>query len=454
MTLISPHIWRAYDIRGNATTELTPAVVKKIGRGLVEMLRPFNVQRIAVGRDCRLSGPSLQNAFIEGLVSGGIDVTNIGAVPTPVLYFAVEGLGYDAGVILTASHNPPEDNGLKIRVQGVNILSDDIQRWKALSEKSYPDNELGQIENVDISDVYIRALSDQSISAVNLRIGIDAGSGIMGPTSVRLFKKIGATVYPLYCEPDGHFPHHPADPTKEKNLRDLQALVIAEQLDVGFAFDGDGDRIGVVTRSGQMIWGDILMALFAQELLRHNRGTIVQDVKCSMMLSDVVHAAGGSIVTSATGYALVQKAMKENFALFGGEQSSHLSFSDRYFGFDDGLYAAIRLLPIIHELDERISVLPQYFSTPELRIPVPESDKLGLMATLKILVTGMRIITVDGLRPEDEHGWALIRPSNTEAVITVRVEAKSNDEFNVWKRRVYDWLSQSGVSKDRLEVLL
>jgi phosphomannomutase len=249
----------------------------------------------------------------------------------------------------------------------------------------------------------------------------------------------------LYCEPDGRFPFHPADPTKPENLADLKAAVLNGSLDIGFAFDGDGDRIGVVTPEGQMLWGDVLMALCAQEILQFQRGCCVQDVKCSMMFTDVVNSLGGTVVTSATGYALVQQTMKENNALFGGEQSSHLSFADNYFGFDDGLYTAIRLLPTIADIDERVRSLPHYFSTPELRIPIDETKKVEIMGALKSQITDKRILTIDGLRPEDENGWALIRPSNTEAVLTVRVEGKTESDFRRWSKEVAHWLKNVGV---------
>ena len=447
---IPEQIWRAYDIRGNANEELTVEVVRQMARALVEYLKPLDVQQFAVGRDCRLSGPALQSAFVDGLRSGGMNVIDIGMVPTPLLYFAVDGFGIDAGAIITASHNPPDDNGIKLRVQDRLILPEDIQHWKALSAREWPSTRLGTLERQSLTSTYLECLSAQAIDIRGMRIGIDAGSGAMGPVAQELFEGLGAVVYPLYCTPDGRFPFHPADPTKPQNLQDLKTMVLQEKLDIGFAFDGDGDRIGVVTPQGRLLWGDYLMALAAQELLKYQTGTLIQDVKCSMMFQTLVESLGGHVVTSATGYALVQQAMREHEALFGGEQSSHLSFSDQYFGYDDGLYAAIRLLPTVTNIDKRIDDLPKTFSTPELRIPVDEKQKPVIMGALKDIITAPEILTVDGLRPADHSGWALIRPSNTEAVLTIRTEAITEADFNAWKGRLYGWLLEAGLNKTHL----
>lgn len=453
--MIMPHssVWRAYDIRGCAKKDITPQFAMQLGRACSLFFMENGAEEIAIGRDARLTSPSLHKAMIEGLVSGGMEVYDIGEVPTPVMYFAVDGLGLDAGVVVTASHNPKQDNGFKFRLNGGQILTPEINKIRDYTkQKSFPQTSRGHTDFMAIRETYLQAiLDDCQPPHTKHRIVVDGGNGVAGPWAVEMYEKMGVEVIPLFCDPDGNFPNHHPDPTKPKNMMALQKAVRQYNADLGIGLDGDGDRIGVVSKQGELIFGDRLMALFAQDLLKWHNGGIVHDVKCSMMLNDVVQSAGGFTVMSPTGYPWVQKYMKDCCALMGGEQSSHICFADRWFGFDDALYAGARLLAMADSLDERVNALPIYPCTPELRLPITEEKKWNVIPSLRPSFVNFQIEELDGLRCTNEQGWTLIRPSNTESCISVRVEGRTENGLKKLVQFLQSQLQQIGVDTQDLD---
>ena len=385
-----------------------------------------------------------------------MELYDLGQAPTPGLYFAVDGMGFDAGIMITASHNPPGDNGFKFRLNGSSVLQGEIAQLRAF----YDENETApggtsSREKICIKDLYLDAIcSDCQSPAGEFKIVIDAGNGVAGPWAVELFERLGAEVIPLHCEPDGNFPNHPADPTRPANVAELRETVLRTGADLGIGLDGDGDRVAAITKEGRHLFGDRLMAIFAQDILRWRTGHVVHDVKCSMLLQDVVSSLGGGTVMSPTGYPWVQKYMQDHCALLGGEQSSHICFSDRWFGYDDGLYAAARLLSLAADLDERDEALPSYPATPELRLPISEARKWKVLPQLRDRFSDFAISELDGLRCSNEDGWLLVRPSNTEACLSVRIEGRSRRGLKLLAAKVANGLSQAGVPADHLSPYL
>ena len=371
------HIWRAYDIRGKAYSEVSISFTRKLGWALARLFQRRGLEDIAIARDARNSSPDISDALIQGLVEGGLEVSNIGSAPTPVLYFAVDALGFDAGIMITASHNPAPDNGFKFRFHNAPFQTADLQELKEIFLSiQKPQGLIGAAYQLDIQQMYIQAVVEDMRSIVPpLKVVVDGGNGIAGPWMHAILDALGCTCIPLYCNPDGNFPNHKPDPTNPNNMKDLIAKVHSEHADCGIGLDGDGDRLGIVSANGELIFGDRLLALFAQDILKWKRGSIVHDQKCSMLLRDVVHQNGGTTIVTATGYPRIQKAIINNASLLGGEQSSHICFADRWFGFDDALYAAARILPLIPHISSMIKAFPKYAGTPELRIPVSETEK-------------------------------------------------------------------------------
>ena len=446
------HIWRAYDIRGNAQHEITKEFAQSLGLALSTLFIERGKEEIVIARDARSSSEELNDALIEGLIQGGIEAYDIGLAPTPALYFAVEALGFDAGIMITASHNPASDNGFKFRFHNAPFQEEDLQQLQSIFEtKSFVPVEPGARYQIDTRSFYLDSIvQDLGSVTPKLRVVVDGGNGVAGPWMIELLERLGCTTIPLYCEPDPLFPNHPPDPTKQTNLQDLQTYVNKEQADCGIALDGDGDRLAVVSTKGACVFGDRLLALLAQDLLKWKRGSIVHDLKCSMMLRDVIEEAGGTTITSKTGYPRIQNAMKKHAALLGGEQSSHICFSDRWFGFDDALYAAARILPLIPTLDQRLEALPSYPSTPELRLPVPEEQKSQVIATLKPFLSHFTCNELDGIHCSHSRGWALLRPSNTEACMSLRIEAKDENTLKNIANTFYHALSTTSVDTQDL----
>ena len=448
---VDSSIFKAYDIRGVVDKTLTEDVARAVGRVLGSLAVEANVSAFCVGRDGRLSGERLMNALVEGIASTGMKVLDVGAVPTPVLYYATKYFNCGTGVAVTGSHNPPEWNGLKMMVAGITLFADAIQdigrRVEAQDwiEATVP----GGVEKVDAVTPYIeKALAGIKIGR-RLKVAADAGSGIAGPVMLQLLSKLPVDVVPLFCEPDGRFPFHHPDPSKPKNLEDLIKTVKTEDCDYGFALDGDGDRLGVVTKQGEIIFPDRLMMLFAEDILKHHPGEpIVYDVKCSRKLVDWVKAKGGVPPISPTGHSLVKAKLRDTHAPFAGEMSGHLFFNDeRWTGFDDGLYAAVRLLEILSRTDDPsgvLSKLPNAVNTPELQIPMAEGEPKRFIERLRAeagqFTDAADVIKVDGLRVEWKDGFALARSSNTTPVVVLRFEGDTPEALKRVKTRFIEVL--------------
>ncbi len=428
---IDPDIFRAYDIRGVVDRALTPEVVRLIGHAL-GVLYP-NSPRVAVGRDGRLSSPALADALCQGLVDAGRTAIDIGAVPTPVLYFATHHLDTDAGVMITGSHNPPEYNGIKMVMDGHTLFGEEIRRiYERIVQGDLPHGD-GQSEQANVLDAYLdRIVSDVKL-ARPMRIAVDAGNGVAGPTARRLFEALGCEVTCLYCEIDGHFPHHHPNPSEPENMQDLIRTVRREGLEIGLAFDGDGDRLGVVDEQGKIIWADRQMMLFARDVLSRNPGaTIIFDVKSSRHLAELIRRQGGRPLMWKTGHSFIKAKMKETGALLAGEMSGHIFFKERWYGFDDGLYAGARLLEILSREPQPVSTvfdaLPDAVSTPELNVHFDEDGAQHAFMrefTEKAHFEGAQVSHIDGVRADYPDGWGLVRASNTTPSLVIRFEADS-----------------------------
>lgn len=425
-------IFKAYDIRGIVDKTLTEEGVRLIGRVLGSMAVQAGMKSFCVGRDGRLSGERLARALMDGIASAGMDVIDIGMVPTPVLYFATVHFGCGTGVAVTGSHNPPDYNGLKMMIGGITLFADQIQAIRTRIEaKDWIEAEKpGTIRQEDVLPAYLSRIEKDVHLARPLRIAVDAGNGVAGPVAVKLFKALGCDVTELYTDVDGHFPNHHPDPSKPANLVDLQKTVAEKTLDVGLAFDGDGDRLGVVTTKGEIIYPDRQMMLFAKDILQHHPGErIVYDVKCTRRLVPWVRECGGVPTISCTGHSLVKAKLRETKAPFAGEMSGHLFFNDgRWPGFDDGVYAGARMLEILSREDNpsaTLEALPTAVNTPELQISMAEGENKRFVARLQKELQfddAQDVITIDGIRVEWADGFALARSSNTTPVVVLRLE--------------------------------
>ncbi|MFP4307844.1 MAG: phosphomannomutase/phosphoglucomutase, partial [Desulfococcaceae bacterium] len=426
---MNPSIFREYDIRGIAGSDITEEEVFLLGRGIGTLLRSQGATRLAVGRDCRVTSDAYAAQIIRGLTACGCEVTDIGVCPTPNLYFAIHHLEQEGGVQITASHNPPEYNGFKICRGLDSVHGAEIQRIRELVETAaFTDGE-GSSTQADVMAAYLDEIAGRVELPRPLRVGIDAGNGTAGVVAVPLLKRLGCEVHDLYCDMDGRFPNHEADPTVMENLQDLIALVKEKNLDVGIGFDGDGDRIGVVDEQGRVIYGDRLMILFAREILARKPGaTFISEVKCSKVMYDDIEARGGRAVMWKTGHSLIKKKMREENAALAGEMSGHMFFEDRYLGYDDASYAACRLLEILSKTGQRISELladvPVTFTTPEIRVDCPDEKKFDIVSRVTDYFRQKHdVIDIDGVRVLYPDGWGLVRASNTQPALVLRFEA-------------------------------
>lgn len=434
-------VFRAYDIRGVIGKELDEDAFYSIGLAIAYRLTELNRQAIFLAQDGRLTSPSLGKALKQGLLDSGIDVVDLGAVATPVMYFATHTQELDCGLMVTGSHNPADYNGIKIVLAGKTLAQDDIDTLYNLVVSAARVYGHGKEISFDIMEDYTkRILSDVHLHRP-LKVVVDCGNGIAGPIIPQVLEGMGCEVIPLYCDVDGNFPNHHPDPTIEANLADLKAAVAKHKADIGLAFDGDADRLGLVTNLGEMIWPDRLMMLYALEVLSRNPGaTIVYDVKCSSHLERVIKEAGGIAKMCPTGHSLVKAVMKKEQAALAGEMSGHLFFKDRWYGFDDALYSACRLLEIISASDltvnEQFELIPNSVNTPELKIYIDDANKFNFMQRFseEALFDKARIITIDGLRVEFENGWGLLRASNTTPCLVARFEAIDSDNLEIIKR--------------------
>jgi phosphomannomutase/phosphoglucomutase len=431
---VPAEIFRAYDIRGIVGRTLTPEVVRAIGRALGTLGRQRAAPRFALGRDGRHSGPELAEAIAEGLVAAGAEAIDLGMVPTPVTYFAAHHLGCGSCVMVTGSHNPPEYNGLKMVVAGETLSGDAIQGLRRSIETGELASGTGARSTAHVSDAYVERIANDVTLARPLRIAIDCGSGVAGLLAPRLYRRLGCEVTELYCEVDGDFPHHHPDPSQPENLADLIEALRGGAGELGLAFDGDGDRLGVVTRDGEIIYPDRQLMLFAADVLARNPGAeIIYDVKSTRLLAPWIERHGGRPLVWKTGHSLVKAKLRETGAPLAGEMSGHTFFKERWYGFDDALYAGARLLEILSrepDASRVLKALPNAPSTPELHWKLAEGEPHALVAQLqktRPFPGAARIVTIDGVRVEYADGFGLARASNTTPVIVLRFEADTRE---------------------------
>ncbi|MFN4340447.1 MAG: phosphomannomutase/phosphoglucomutase [Azonexus sp.] len=430
MNQLPAEIFKAYDIRGIVHQSLTAEVVRQIGQALGSLAVEQGQQAIAVGRDGRLSGPELAGALIDGICAAGCDAIDVGCVPTPVTYFAAYELGCHSCVSVTGSHNPPDYNGLKMVIGGTTLALDAIQDLKQRIEAGNLKHGQGNRRSADVKPAYVaRIVSDVKL-ARPMKIVMDCGNGVAGAVAPELFKRLGCEIVPLYCDVDGRFPNHHPDPSKPENLADVIRALQETDAEIGIAFDGDGDRLGVVTKDGEIIFPDRQLMLFAADVLsRVPGGQIIYDVKCTRLLAGWIRQHGGEPLMWNTGHALVKAKLKETGAPLAGEMSGHTFFKERWYGFDDGLYTGARLLEILARSADANPVLknlPNAPSTPELNIKMAEGEPFALIDKLKAagrFPGAEQIITLDGVRVEYADGFGLARPSNTTPVVVLRFEA-------------------------------
>ena len=429
---LDPGIFRAYDIRGITRSNLTDDVCYWIGRAFAAEARSQNQQAAAIGRDGRLSSPGIALALGQGLVDGGMSVTDIGQVPTPVLYYATHALKTGTGIMITGSHNPPEYNGLKMMIGGKTLAEDLIQVLYRRLQDSTLSTGKGALGYADLGADYVEAALNTTKLDRPLKVAVDCGNGVAGELGPKLISALGCEVIPLFCEIDGNFPNHHPDPAEPENLQDLITAVQQQSADVGLAFDGDGDRLGVVTPKGEIIWPDKMMMLFAQDIIARNPQTpVIFDVKCSTHLERVITEAGGNPIMWKTGHSHIKAKIKQTQAALAGEFSGHICFGERWYGFDDALYTAARLLELLSQteldVDAVFAQYPTTYSTPEIKIHTTETRKFEVMDELASSgdFADGRMTTIDGIRVDFDDRWGLIRPSNTSPVLSLRFEADS-----------------------------
>ncbi len=427
-------IFRAYDIRGIVGQTLTEGGVTQIGRAIAAELLEQGQSRVVVGMDGRLSSPALKQCLLQGLTQSGIDVIDIGQVPTPVLYFATVELQCPNGVMITGSHNPAEYNGLKIMIDGQTLAQKQILALHQRLQEQRLHNGNGSVQDARINSQYQERILEDVVLARPMKVVVDCGNGVAGPAVSALYNDLGCEVIELYCDVDGQFPNHHPDPSKPANLEELIARVQHEDADLGLAFDGDGDRVGLVTNRGQIVWPDRLLMLLARDVVTRNPGAdILFDVKCTRKLNALISGHGGRPVMCQTGHSLVKAKMQETGALLAGEMSGHIFFKERWYGFDDGIYSGARLLEVLsadlRPVDEQFADFPEGHCTPEINIPVEESRKFAIIQRLAQEgdFTAGSLIDIDGLRVEYPDGWGLIRASNTTPVLVLRFEADSDE---------------------------
>lgn len=448
-----PSILREYDIRGIVGDTLGEADAYALGRTYATFARAEGARRIAVGRDGRTHSGMLEAALIRGLTQSGVDVVQIGMGPSPMLYFATHYLDVDGGLQVTGSHNPADYNGFKLLLKGRSIFGQEIQALGERASRGDWSNGEGSLEEVDIRDAYVSRLLE-GFSGKPFRIGWDAGNGAAGPVLEMVLERLPGQHFTIFTKVDGTFPNHHPDPTVEANLADLKRLVLDKQLDFGIAFDGDGDRIGAVDGKGRVIWGDQLLAILAEPVLKEEPGaTIIADVKASQILFDRVSALGGRPLMWKTGHSLIKSKMKDTGAPLAGEMSGHIFFKQRWYGFDDALYAAIRLLEAVSasgkSLTQLMDELPKATSTPEIRFQVDETRKFEIVDEVRdrLLADGARVDSTDGVRVSTSDGWWLLRASNTQDVLVARAEAKNEDGLERLVGQIDDQLARSGVRR-------
>jgi phosphomannomutase/phosphoglucomutase len=440
--MLKPTIFREYDIRGIADTELLDDGVEQLGRAIGSYLQRRSGKSINLGRDCRLSSTRLRNALVKGLVASGCDVTDIGTVPTPLLYYSVFQLKATGAVMITGSHNPSEFNGFKVMSGSSTIHGSQIQEVREILDKMDFIEGQGSLRTEDVSGSYIDQVAANIRLSRRVKVVFDAGNGTAGPIMHRLLDRLNCEPVELFFDMDGKFPNHHPDPTVERNLAHLKAAVAAQKAELGVAFDGDADRIGAIDERGNVIWGDQLMLIYAREILTRKPGsTFIGEVKCSQVMYDELKRLGGNPIMWRTGHSLIKAKMKETHAELAGEMSGHIFFADRYYGFDDALYAACRLLEIVADsgkpLSHQLAGLPKMVSTPEIRVDCPDELKFGVVNRVTEHFKKVRdVVDVDGVRVLFEQGWGLVRASNTQPVLVLRFEAANGALLAEYQREV------------------
>jgi phosphomannomutase/phosphoglucomutase len=453
MQAVSKSIFKAYDIRGIVNEDLTIETVVLIGKAIGSESIESGERGIVVGRDGRTSGPDLMNALVEGIKSTGCHVVKIGMIPTPVLYYATYSKGASSGVMITGSHNPPNYNGFKMMIAGETLSGERILNlYERINNQNFHQGQ-GTSTTIDIQEDYLNRLTSDISIKRPLKIVVDCGNGVAGHLAPKLFEALGCEVVKLFCHIDGNFPNHHPDPSKLENLNDLIAEIKAEKADLGLAFDGDGDRLGVIDEKGNVIWADRQMILFSRDVIHRNPGAkIVFDVKCSSLLSKDISNQGGRPILSRTGHSFIKAKIKEESALLGGEMSGHIFFKERWYGFDDALYAGARLLEILSSRNEScseiFSELPDSFNTPEINIHFEkQGDQFEAMEKLKKTSNFNEgvLTTIDGIRLDYEDCWGLVRPSNTTPCLVLRFEAETEVSLKRIMEEFREWLERTGI---------
>ncbi|MDI6725913.1 MAG: phosphomannomutase/phosphoglucomutase [Smithellaceae bacterium] len=432
---MNKEVFREYDIRGEVDRDFNEEFVYDLGRAIGTLARSRSVTSMTIGRDCRLSSEIYQESIKKGVLATGIDVIDIGLCATPLLYFSIRHLNTGGGIMVTASHNPPQFNGFKICIGPDTIYGEDIQELRRIMEANNYASGEGRSHQDNVAQAYEDRLFHNVRIDHPVRIAFDGGNGVGGLFLLPLLKRLGCPVYDIYSDPDGRFPNHFPDPTVEENLQDLIRLIDTTGAEVGVSFDGDADRIGVVTDDKRILWGDELLILFARFILKENPGAaIIGEVKCSQTLFDDIEKHGGRAIMWKAGHSLIKGKMKEEKALLAGEMSGHIFFADRYFGYDDAIYATIRLLEILsltgRPLSDLLKDVPKTFSTPEIRLPCPDSIKFAVVDRVRehFRQTHM-VIDIDGVRVIFPDGWGLLRASNTQPVLVMRFEASTQERL-------------------------
>lgn len=451
--IFHPSLLREYDMRGVVGETLEVADAYAVGRSFGTLIGRAGGSRVAVGYDGRLTSQALEAALVLGLCDSGIDALRIGLGPTPMLYYAEMTAEVDGGIQITGSHNPPDHNGFKLVFQHRPFFGEDIRNMGAMAAAGDWAEGAGGSDNLDIMDRYVARLMD-GFDGGAFRIGWDAGNGAAGPVVEKLTQLLSGEHHLLFTDIDGNFPHHHPDPTEERNLADLRSLVLSRRLDFGVAFDGDGDRIGVIDGRGRIIGGDRLLGIFAELLLRDRPGaTIIADVKASQALLDRVAQLGGQPLMWKAGHSLIKSKMKQTGSPLAGEMTGHIFFADDYYGFDDGLYAAVRLIRAATVLGRSVTALrdamPLMVNTPELRFPVPESRKFAMMAEIgeRLRAAGADMMDMDGVRVRTPDGWWLLRASNTQDMLTARAESTSREGLDRLLARIDAQLAEAGLRR-------
>ncbi len=434
---MNAEIFREYDIRGDVERDLTDDVVRDIGRAFGSYMASLGKKRVSLCRDCRLSSRHYRNILAESMTGSGLEVTDIGLGPTPLFYYSLHTLDVEGGIMVTGSHNPPTMNGFKIAVDKATIYGQNIQNLRKMIEAGrYTSGKGSYREYGDITGDYYDYLRKNIKLGKRFKVVIDAGNGTGGVIAAPIMREFGQDVIELYCDMDGHFPNHFPDPTVEANLATLRQRIAKENADVGIGYDGDADRIGVIDEKGGIIWGDYLMLIFVRSILReHSGGTFISEVKCSQNLFDDIAKHGGVPIMWKAGHSLIKQKMKETNALMGGEMSGHIFFADRFFGYDDAIYASLRFLEIMERdgrpVSEFLNDLPKKYSTPEIRVDCPDNVKFDVVRELtEFYRAKYPIIDTDGVRAAFDGGWGLVRSSNTQPILVLRFEADTPEALD------------------------